>query len=57
LLQLSRTYFQFYKKGFLNSQAVRIRVKATRTYFCIFKKGSIGPLAVRIRVKPYKDLK
>jgi hypothetical protein len=24
----SRTYFNFYKKGFLNSQAVRIRVKA-----------------------------
>jgi hypothetical protein len=23
----SRTYFHFYKKGFLNSQAVRIRVK------------------------------
>jgi hypothetical protein len=27
LLQPSRTYFHFYKKGFLNSQAVRIRVK------------------------------
>jgi hypothetical protein len=26
-LQPSRTYFQFYKKGFLNSQAVRIRFK------------------------------
>jgi hypothetical protein len=26
-LQPSRTYFYFYKKGFLNSQAVRIRVK------------------------------
>jgi hypothetical protein len=25
--QPSRTYFHFYKKGFLNSQAVRIRVK------------------------------
>jgi hypothetical protein len=28
LLQPSRTYFHFYKIGFLNSQAVRIRVKA-----------------------------
>jgi hypothetical protein len=27
LLQPSRAYFHFYKKGFLNSQAVRIRVK------------------------------
>jgi hypothetical protein len=27
LLKPSRTYFHFYKKGFLNSQAVRIRVK------------------------------
>jgi hypothetical protein len=27
LLQPSRTYFQFYKNGFLNSQVVRIRVK------------------------------
>jgi hypothetical protein len=26
LLQPSRTYFYVYKKGFLNSQAVRIRV-------------------------------
>jgi hypothetical protein len=26
LLQPSRTSFNFYKKGFLNSQAVRIRV-------------------------------
>jgi hypothetical protein len=26
LLQPSKTYFHFYKKGFLNSQAVRIRV-------------------------------
>jgi hypothetical protein len=28
LLTSSMTYFYFYKKGFLNSQAVRIRVKA-----------------------------
>jgi hypothetical protein len=27
LLQPSRTYFHFYKKGFIKSQAVRIRVK------------------------------
>jgi hypothetical protein len=27
LLQPSMTYFHFYKKGFLNSKAVRIRVK------------------------------
>jgi hypothetical protein len=27
LLQPSKTYFPFYKKGFLNSPAVRIRVK------------------------------
>jgi hypothetical protein len=27
LLKPSRAYFHFYKKGFLNSQAVRIRVK------------------------------
>jgi hypothetical protein len=26
----SRTYFHFYKKGFLNSQAVRIRIKDPR---------------------------
>jgi hypothetical protein len=29
LLKPSRTYYYFYKKGFLNSQAVRIRVKVT----------------------------
>jgi hypothetical protein len=29
----SRTYFHFYKKGFLNSQAVRIRVKAEKMHF------------------------
>jgi hypothetical protein len=27
LLKPSRTYFHIYKKGFLNSQAVRMRVK------------------------------
>jgi hypothetical protein len=27
LLKPSRTYFHFYNKGFLNSQAVRIRVQ------------------------------
>jgi hypothetical protein len=44
LLKPSRTYFHFYKTGFLNSQAVRIRVK----------EGSFNPIAVRrIRVKTY----
>jgi hypothetical protein len=32
LLQPSKTYFHFYKKDFLNSQAVRIRVKILKKY-------------------------
>jgi hypothetical protein len=32
LLKTSRTYFHFYKKGFLNSQAVRIRVNFEVAY-------------------------
>jgi hypothetical protein len=35
LLQPSRTYFHFYKKGFLISQAVRIRVKDLDIMYCI----------------------
>jgi hypothetical protein len=32
LLKPSRTYFNFYKRGFLNSQAVRIRAKLPAKY-------------------------
>jgi hypothetical protein len=35
-LALTRTYFHFYKRGFLNSQAVRIRVNALQTIFATY---------------------
>jgi hypothetical protein len=36
LLQPSRNSFHFYKKGFLNSQAVRIRIKVKVVLLLIF---------------------
>jgi hypothetical protein len=46
LLQPFRTYFHFYKKGFLNSQAVRIRVKV------VFAKNFLSMTHVQVRLGP-----